>query len=117
MSTPQWLTEGLWDENNPYSTRLVYFQGGYGIVSIPTEDIGNKSDAVRLENNYKGEVSALHVQKEGAYHSYVQESSVKGLQRFMTHPVDTRSNGSVWFFDYKADYIADNNAWYNDTRI
>ena len=116
-SQPQWLTEGLWDENNPFSTKLVLFQGGYGIVSVPTEDIGNKADEVKLENNYKGDINSLHLEHvNNNYLGYNQAQSNKNLSRFSTSLIDTRSNGSVWFFDYKPDYPTDNNNWYNDTR-
>ena len=116
-SQPQWLTEGLWDEDNPFSTKIVYFQGGYGIVSIPTEDIGNKADEVKLENNFKGDINSMHLEHVNPnYLGYDQAASQKNLSRFSTSLVDTRSNGSVWFFDYKPDYPTDNDNWYNDTR-
>ena len=118
-SAPQWLTEGLWDEKNPFSTKLIYFSGSYGVVSIPTEDLGNKAHEVKLENNYKGDLNSLHIDNGNNqnYIGYLQQSSVKNLQRFATNIIDARSNGSVWFFDYKQGYVNDNNNYYNDTRI
>jgi hypothetical protein len=116
-SQPQWLTEGLWDEANPFSTRLIFFQSAYGVVSVPTENLGNKADEVKLENNYKGEFNCMHIEHNNPnYQGYFQDYSTKNLWRFNTQLVDTRSNGSVWFFDYKSDYVPDEGNMYNDTR-
>jgi hypothetical protein len=63
------------------------------------------------------------------YDSYLQDSSSRNLMRFNVKQLDTRSNGCLYFFDYKTDYKYDvgsdgsitnygeEKTLYNSTRI
>ena len=120
QSAPQWLNHHVMDNKDRLSCTFVWFQFGYGICSLNLQDLGviDRSNEVRLENNYKGNLNCLHIENRSqSYWGYIQESSIKNLQRFNQRTPDTHSNGSVWFFDYKTGMIADNESYYNDTRV
>jgi len=120
QSAPQWLNHHVMDNKDRLSCTFVWFQFGYGICSLNLQNLGviDRSNEVRLENNYKGNLNCLHIENRSqSYWGYIQESSIKNLQRFNQRTPDTHSNGSVWFFDYKTGMIADNESYYNDSRV
>jgi hypothetical protein len=111
MSTlaPQFVTLDPMDPDDYFSNIIVVPQSGYGFVSVNLADLGviDRNREVRLENNFQGteeELSSMMIETNNYYMSYFQTSSSVNLMRFNTSVADTHSNGSLWFFDYKADY-------------
>jgi hypothetical protein len=136
MSTlaPQFVTLDPMDPEDYFSNIIVFPQSGYGFVSVNLADLGtiDRNREVRLENNFQGteeELSSMMIETKDYYMSYFQTSSSLNLMRFNTSVTDTHSNGSLWFFDYKADYRYDidvngnitnaneESSCYNGTRV
>ena len=108
----QFLSQEPMDPDDYFTNILVFYQSGYGIVSINLADLGviDRSDEVHFVNNYVGnemELSSLMIETKSYYMSYIQDSSSKNLMRFNSQIPDTHSHGSVWFFDYKDGYKYD----------
>ena len=124
-SAPQWVNKHPINNDDRMSCTFVFYLGGAGIISVNTQDLGivDRSDEVKLENNYHGDVNSLHIGTHPSYMSYIEGGSVKNLPRFNAQHIDMHSLGSAWFFDYKGDYIDDPNALangtdvYNDTKV
>ena len=111
----QFLTQESMDPDDYFSNILVYYQSGYGVVSINVADLGviDRNEEVHLVNNFVGtvnELSSLLIEEKTFYMSYIQDASSKNLMRFNSEQPDTHSHGSVWFFDYKEDYRFDTTA-------
>ena len=124
-SAPHWVNKHPINNDDRMSCTFVFFLGGAGIISVNTQDLGivDRSNEVKLENNYHGDVNSLHASTHPSYMSYMEQGSVKNLPRFNAQYIDMHSLGSVWFFDYKGDYIDDPGAVgnsdtvYNDTKV
>jgi hypothetical protein len=121
QSNVQFLNYTPLDDNDRTTCMAIWFQGSYGICSMNLQDLGtvDRSDEVRLENNYKGDLNSLHIHHTGNinYRGYLEESSVKNLIRFASKLPETHANGSVFFFDYKDGYVNNNNEHWNDSRV
>lgn len=102
----QALTDQPLDPNDELSNVFVWYQSAYGLCSLSISDLGNNSKRVRLENNFQGEnLACLHIEmRQNIYNNYLQDFSSRNLVRFSSQQEDTRSFGSLWFFDYKSDY-------------
>jgi len=126
---PQPLTNQPYDPKDKLSNIIVWYQSAYGVCSLNVQDLGviDRSAETKLENNYQGtNLSALHIEhRDNIYRDYLQDFSSRNLARFNTQQLDTHSQGSLWYFDYKTDYPfpvdkvgtdGEQHLW-NDTRI
>jgi hypothetical protein len=130
----QFVTTTPIDPNDYFSNILCYCQSAYGLVSINIQGLGftDRSDEVHLINNYQGsvtELSSMMIETKQFYMSYLQDSSSRNLMRFNALQPDTRSQGCMYFFDYKSDYKYNTNGsggitnageestLYNGTRV
>jgi hypothetical protein len=116
---PQFITQAPIDNDDYFSNIIIWYQSAYGVCTLNIQDLGtvDRSDEVHLENNYQGselELSSLMIETKTFYMSYIQDSSSKNLQRFSTKQIDSHSHGSLYYFDYKADYKYDTK---NDASI
>jgi len=112
---PQFLTQGPIDNDDYFSNIIVWYQSAYGVCTLNIQDLGviDRSDEVRLLNNYQGterELSSMMIETKLFYDSYLQDSSSRNLMRFNVKQPDTHSHGALYFFDYKADYKYDTKA-------
>ncbi len=125
------LTLAPFDDTDELSNILIWFQSAYGICSLTVKNLGAggaEARRTRLENNYQGtNLGAMHIENRmNIYNSYMQSGATMNLVRFQSKYADTRSFGSIWFFDYKDNYPFDTNGTniignevnlYNPTRV
>jgi hypothetical protein len=131
---PQFLNQSPIDNDDYFSNVIVWYQSAYGVCTLNIQDLGSidRSDEVRLLNNYQGseiELSSMLIETKQFYNSYMQDFSSKNLMRFNVLQPDTHSHGCLYFFDYKADFPYDvgsdggitsysgEQTLYNSTRI
>ena len=112
---PQFLTLSPLDKDDYFSNIIIWYQSGYGVCQLNLQDLGtvDRSDEVQLNNNYQGterELSSLSIETKEFYGSYLQDFSSRNLMRFNVKQLDTRSNGCLYFFDYKTDYPYESNS-------
>jgi hypothetical protein len=132
--SPQFLNQSPIDNDDYFSNIIVWYQSAYGVCTLNIQDLGevDRSDEVRLLNNYQGseiELSSMLIETKEFYNSYMQDFSSKNLQRFNVQQPDTHSHGCLYYFDYKADFpydvggdggitnYASEKTLYNSTRI
>ena len=109
---PQFLNQSPIDNDDYFSNVIVWYQSAYGVCTLNIQDLGetDRSDEVRLLNNYQGseiELSSMHIETKDFYNSYLQDFSSRNLMRFNVQQPDTHSHGCLYFFDYKADFPFD----------
>ena len=126
---PQPLTNQPYDPDDKLSNIIVWYQSAYGVCSLNVQDLGviDRSDETKLENNFQGtNLSALCIEnRDNIYQGYLQDFSSRNLARFNTQQLDSHSQGSLWYFDYKPDYpypvdkvgTDGEQHLYNDTRV
>ena len=105
----------------------IYHQYNFGIIAVDLSSIIAKEEnfhdvvanKTRLINNYSGDLSCMHIYNSNDdpdLLGHMQQGTVKNMLRFNSQLIDTHGNGSVWFFDWRPDYLIDNEDWYNLNR-